>query len=84
MDSVYLLKTKLTVLAPLLKELSERMERIKKKSKVSGWEKMCWMSCGSTEKGKLRECIALLWTECFCSPKIRMLKSNTQCDGIRK
>lgn len=41
MESMYVLKPELTVLAPLLMELSERMERIKKKSKVSGWKKRC-------------------------------------------
>lgn len=56
MESMYVLKPELTVLAPLLMELSERMERIKKKSKVSGWKKkMYWKRYGYTEKGKLRE-----------------------------
>lgn len=41
MESMYVLKPELTVLAPLLMELSEKMERIKKKSKVSGWKKRC-------------------------------------------
>lgn len=56
MESMYVLKPELTVLAPLLMELSEKMERIKKKSKVSGWKKkMYWKRYGYTEKGKLRE-----------------------------
>ena len=62
----------MAVLAPLFFETSERMERIKEESLVSSWKKMCWMKYMFTEKEKLREYIGLLWTECFCPPKILM------------